>query len=65
MLYQYFDASGRKLDEEIESLEKLTNKFMRPDDIIRLIELKAKRETLHIIFNDLFKFVVDFDEQHK
>lgn len=64
MLYQYFDAQERKLNEEIQSLERLTSAFMHPDDIIRLIELKAKREALQTVFSDLFKFVIDFDQEH-
>ena len=65
MLYQYFDSQERKLDEEIESLEHLTSKFMNPDDIIRLIRLKAQRDTLKTVFNDLYNLVVDFDSDFK
>lgn len=65
MLYQYFDAQERKLNEQIQSLERLTTAFMESSDIIRLIQLKAKREALQTVFSDLYKFVVDFDEEYK
>lgn len=65
MLYQYFDSQERKLDEEIASLEHLTSKFMNPDDIIRLIRLKAQRDSLKTVFNDLYNLVVDFDTDFK
>lgn len=65
LLYQYFDAQERKLNEQIQSLERLTTAYMQSQDIIRLIELKAKKEALQTIFSDLFKFVVDFDEEYK
>lgn len=65
MMYQYFDAQERKLSEEIESLERITKAYMYPDDIIRLIKLKAKKETLQSVFNDLYKFIVDFDQDFK
>lgn len=65
LLYQYFDAQERKLNEQIQSLERLTTAYMQSQDIIRLIELKAKKEALQTILSDLFKFVVDFDEEYK
>lgn len=65
MLYQYFDAQERKLNEQIESLERLTTAFMESGDIIRLIQLKAKREALQSVFSDLSKFIVDFDNNFK
>lgn len=65
MMYQYFDAQERKLTEEIESLERITQAYMYPDDIIRLIKLKTKKETLQSVFNDLYKFIIDFDNDFK
>lgn len=62
MLYQYFDSQEQKLNAEIEAVERLISAFMSPDDVIRLIELKAKRDALQSIFSDLYKFVVDFDK---
>lgn len=62
LLYQYFDAKERILNEQIERLEHLTTSYMDSGDIIRLIELKAKRDALQTVFKDLYKFIVDFDK---
>lgn len=65
LMYQYFDVQERKLNEQISALERLPMEVMSAQDILLLIQLKAKREALQMIFSDLFKFSVDFDEDFK
>lgn len=61
MLYEYFTAQERKIQEKIDLYESKSISKLSSDDLRSLEYLKFKKEFLKQIFSDVFDLVVDFD----